>query len=82
MNGAFSDDVLRFRFAELGFIQLLVGATGMNQVLVRPPLHNFSVPDHQDFIRRQNCGQPVGNQDGGALLNQRIDGRLDRGLRN
>ena len=52
----------------------------MDQILMSAPLHDLPVPDDQDLIRRQDGGQPMGDQDGGALLNQRINGGLNGGF--
>ena len=40
-------------------------------------LHDFAVPHHQDQIRLADGRQAVGNEEGGAVLQQVVDGLLD-----
>ena len=52
----------------------------MDQFLVGAALNDLAVPDDEDLIRGEDGGQAVGDQDGGPLFDQGIDGGLDGGL--
>ena len=69
--------ICRGRFAELGVIQFGIDAAGLDQLRVASPFHDHAAADDQDFIRRQNGGQAVGDQDTGPGLDQGLDGLLD-----
>ena len=48
---------------------------------MRALFDDASVLQHEDLIRGKDRGETVGDQDTGAGAHQRVDGSLDRGLR-
>ena len=52
----------------------------MNQFPVGAALNDLAVPNDENLVCGENGGQAMGDQDGGPLLDQGIDGGLDGGL--
>ena len=62
-------------------VQPRVQPIGRQQLAVRAALRDPSAVKHQDPVRAQDRGEPVGNRDGGPALGEPGQGRLDEPLR-
>ena len=62
---------------ELGLVELLVDAALGEEGIVGAPLLNDAARQDQYLVRRQDGGEPVGDDDAGPARHQRLQGLLD-----
>ena len=65
-------------FFKLPAVQGVVISTQSEQFFMAALLHDSSVPDYQDQISLADGGQPVGDQEGGPVLQQVFNGVLNQ----
>ena len=62
---------------ELGLVELLVDAALGEERVVGAPFGDDAVRQDQYLVRRQNGGEPVGDDDAGPALHEGLQGLLD-----